>query len=115
MKCISYKIGVAFLSFPGKWTAFEIIKVHLRRDRKRTQVSDDVISRAPCRRRASKKDNFMQTILVLEVGASLQRRRAQYGARNMSTLEVFVDATFSYVRLSNKRNLVLLSFDMRLL
>lgn len=40
---------------------------------------------------------------------------AQYGGRNMSTLEVFVEATFSYRPLSNKRTFTQVSFDMRLL
>lgn len=68
-------------------------------------------------RSSMKKENFMQSAVKLSAAAASLQRSPQYGGRNMSSVEVFVAAVFSYRRLrwSNKWNFVLLSFNMRLL
>lgn len=50
-------------------------------------------------RGAEKKENFMQSAVKLSNAAASLQRTPQYGGRNMSSVEVFVAATFSYRRL----------------
>lgn len=50
-------------------------------------------------RGVEKKENFMQSAVKLSNAAASLQRTPQYGGRNMSSVEVFVAATFSYRRL----------------